>query len=427
MRNQLVPPSHTSLLRAALLTALTLLHSSAWSAPSKSSKRLEEVEAVASRLIGSMDSSAQARKDPEYRDVRMTHCKVQVLEGPESLLKEAVFLYVEQAMNLALDRPYRQRFMRLSPAPSGSGVVSSVHEPSEPQRFTGLCTRPEASRTLKASELGRVDCSVLLRKVGKDYVGETPAGGCPSTHMGSSYMTSKAVLREDGMDSWDQGFDGQGKQVWGARKGPYEFRRVTLAYAKDILGQGSAQQLARWLSGSWSTEAQAQRDGRYMGYVDNLCTFTLQGEQPTQELFMFLDKAAAAAPAKPFRQQTISLRAQPDGTIEYRVLNDVKERARYVDFCGRPLAERTIAASELGEYRCSLLFRKVGEAYVASTGPEGCPGKFAGSASATTTLVVYEDGLMLASTRAFDTEGRQVWGIAGGPFEMRRVREYPLH
>jgi hypothetical protein len=43
---------------------------------------------------------------------------------------------------------------------------------------------------------------------------------------GASYATSEVVLRDDGLDTWDRGFDDAGKQVWGATKGAYQFRRT---------------------------------------------------------------------------------------------------------------------------------------------------------------------------------------------------------
>jgi hypothetical protein len=228
-----------------------------------------------------------------------------------------------------------------------------------------------------------------------------------------------------GHDVWDQGWDAGGQQVWGARKGPYEFRRISIAHSKDFMGAASAEQLARWLSGQWTTAEQARRDGRYMGYVDNFCTVRVVGAQPQREIVLYLDKAPSAETSKPFRQQTVALRDRPDGGVEYRVYNDLKERSRFTGLCDRPAEARTVKPEDLGEYRCSMLFHKVGEVYVGATGPEGCPGKFANSSQSTTTIALYEDGLMLASTRAFDAEGRQVWGINGGPFEMRKVRTHP--
>jgi len=393
--------------------------------PASPARPPSPVEVVASRLEGALDSSAQARRDAEYKDVRMTHCRVRVTGEQEASRSPAVFLYVEQALSMMLDKPYRQRFLKLTPDASGQGVTSTVLEPAEQQRLIGLCTRPEAERVVKATDLGKSDCAVTLRKQGADYVGETRPGGCPSSHQGSTHVTSKVTLREDGMDSWDQGWDAGGQQVWGARKGPYEFRRISIARSKDFIGTASAEQLARWISGQWTTAAQAQRDGRYVGYVDNFCTVRVVGAQPQQEIVLYLDKAPSADTSKPFRQQTVALRDRPDGVVEYRVYNDLKERSRFTGLCDRPAEARTVKPEELGEYRCSLLFRKVGEVYVGATGPEGCPGKFANSAQSTTTIALYEDGLMLASTRAFDAEGRQVWGINGGPFEMRKLRPHP--
>jgi hypothetical protein len=41
---------------------------------------------------------------------------------------------------------------------------------------------------------------------------------------GASYATSKVTIEEGLIISWDQGFNEEDEQVWGAVKGGYEFR-----------------------------------------------------------------------------------------------------------------------------------------------------------------------------------------------------------
>jgi hypothetical protein len=37
------------------------------------------------------------------------------------------------------------------------------------------------------------------------------------------------MLTKDGMESWDQGWDAEGQQVWGATKGGYRFDKIKAA------------------------------------------------------------------------------------------------------------------------------------------------------------------------------------------------------
>ncbi|MFS7940324.1 putative chromophore lyase CpcT/CpeT [Helianthus anomalus] len=42
---------------------------------------------------------------------------------------------------------------------------------------------------------------------------------------GASYCTSElAVLKNNEIHTWDRGYDDDGKQVWGVKNGPYEFK-----------------------------------------------------------------------------------------------------------------------------------------------------------------------------------------------------------
>ncbi|MFM9057330.1 MAG: CpcT/CpeT family chromophore lyase, partial [Bacteroidota bacterium] len=55
------------------------------------------------------------------------------------------------------------------------------------------------------------------------YKGGTQGSSCPSDLRGAKYATSIITLKEVEMVSWDQGFDANGKQVWGSTNGGYVF------------------------------------------------------------------------------------------------------------------------------------------------------------------------------------------------------------
>jgi len=180
----------------------------------------QQAQAVAARLIGVMETSAQARVDPDAPNVRMTTCPVQLEDS------EGIFLYQEQALLQGLYRPYRQRFLRIAPSPDGKQVESKSFKPVDPQRWIGLCERPERDRTLQANDFSDTGCSVFLVLVDKTYIGKTQPEGCPTNFRGAVTITNTIFLHTTGMDTWDRGFDAQGNQVWGAQERPYEFRRL---------------------------------------------------------------------------------------------------------------------------------------------------------------------------------------------------------
>ena len=172
------------------------------------------------RLIGSFSSAAQAEADPEFFDVRlhMTPIWTSRTDGP--------WLYVEQAMATALDRPYRQRVYRLIDRGDGS-VESFVYELPNPRERIGAWSDPTRFDSDRPEALvPRAGCSIVLRRSGDAWVGSTHERDCESALRGASYATSEVVLRADGLETWDRGFDDAGRQVWGASKGPYRFRRT---------------------------------------------------------------------------------------------------------------------------------------------------------------------------------------------------------
>jgi hypothetical protein len=184
--------------------------------PTPSASAVPEVAAL---LTGSFSSGTQAKSDPEFFDVRlhMTPIWTSRADGP--------WLYVEQAMATALERPYRQRVYRLIDRGDGS-VESFVYELPNPRERVGAWSNPAVFDSDTPETLvPRAGCAMVLRRSGATWVGSTNERDCESSLRGASYATSEVVLRQDGLDTWDRGFDAGGKQVWGATKGAYQFRR----------------------------------------------------------------------------------------------------------------------------------------------------------------------------------------------------------
>lgn len=188
------------------------------------------VERVAALLTGVFSSAEQARVEPAYFEVRL------VVHPIWSERSDGPWLYVEQAMATALDRPYRQRVYHL--VADGEAVVSEVYELPDPARAVG-CFREEQplAELAPADLLRRAGCEIVLVPVGGDeFQGSTLGSACPSSLNGAAYATSQVVLRDGLLASWDRGFDAAGRQVWGATDGAYEFLREGDVAALAALG-----------------------------------------------------------------------------------------------------------------------------------------------------------------------------------------------
>jgi len=123
-----------------------------------------------------------------------------------------------------IDKPYRQRIYRLSEPKSGT-FESEVFTLPAPLRFAGKAQ--EIERLTPDSLTLREGCSVFLQRKGRNrFEGKTSEGTCPSDLRNAAYATSEVKLDRKKMCSWDRGYNKEGKQVWGATKGAYIFRRI---------------------------------------------------------------------------------------------------------------------------------------------------------------------------------------------------------
>ncbi|MBM3308183.1 MAG: chromophore lyase CpcT/CpeT [Candidatus Eisenbacteria bacterium] len=175
---------------------------------------------VAGLLAGSFSSRAQAEADSSYYDIRLEMAPIWA--GRD----DGRWLYVEQAVAGAEERPYRQRVYRVTD--DGAQVRSDVYVLPRPERFVGAWGRPDAFDALNPDSLSlREGCEVLLRpRADGSFEGGTEGRGCASDLRGAAYATSTVLLSPDGLVTWDRGFDESGEQVWGAVTGGYVFDRV---------------------------------------------------------------------------------------------------------------------------------------------------------------------------------------------------------
>ncbi|MDY7014054.1 MAG: chromophore lyase CpcT/CpeT [Cyanobacteriota bacterium] len=180
----------------------------------------QQVQAVVEHLVGVMDTSAQAEAQPDAPSARMTTCQVRVPDAEE------IFLYQEQALSRSLERPYRQRFLRVAPSAEGDAVESKTYSPLNPETWNGLCDRAPEERIVRGGDMEDRECSVFLVPANGMYIGETQTGGCATKVRGAVRITNTIFLHSAGMDTWDRGFDAEGNQVWGADGQGYEYRWV---------------------------------------------------------------------------------------------------------------------------------------------------------------------------------------------------------
>ncbi|MFM6955826.1 MAG: chromophore lyase CpcT/CpeT, partial [Ignavibacteria bacterium] len=170
-------------------------------------------------LIGEFSSKEQSLQDTTYLNIHLSMSRIWEED------KSAIWLYVEQAMDAKREKPYRQRVYKLN-HPGKDIFTSDIYTLKNQERFIGLQNDATKRNALTPDMIElKEGCTVSMKAMNGFYIGGTDADNCPSDLRGASYATTKIILKENILESWDQGFDKNGIQVWGATKGGYIFVR----------------------------------------------------------------------------------------------------------------------------------------------------------------------------------------------------------
>lgn len=176
-----------------------------------------ELENLVQLMKGKFSSEAQAKKDTSYYNISL------VMTPIWSNRTDGKWLYIEQALSSKLDKPYRQRVYHLQ-HPSKDIFTSDVYTLKDAMTFAGLQNDKIKMDKLTFDIINlKEGCTVTLSHHNNIYQGGTDGNKCPSDLRGAKYATTKILLKDGELDSWDQGFDANGKQVWGAIKSGYIF------------------------------------------------------------------------------------------------------------------------------------------------------------------------------------------------------------
>ena len=170
-------------------------------------------------MSGTFDSEEQAKNDTDFFKIHL-HMKPIWKDRTDGF-----WLYVEQAIASALNKPYRQRVYNVKVL-NDTTIISKVYTfYGTGQRFAGEWKKDNPLEKLTTDSLeDRKGCAIYLKKKSKgEFVGSTNKNDCESNLRGAKYATSKVSISEKLLVSWDQGFDANDKQIWGAVKGGYQF------------------------------------------------------------------------------------------------------------------------------------------------------------------------------------------------------------
>ncbi|MBU0755686.1 MAG: chromophore lyase CpcT/CpeT [Planctomycetes bacterium] len=186
------------------------------------SNEKNDLAMLAGWMTGSFSSQEQSIADPEFFDIRLQ------MKPIWTERQDGYWFYVEQAAASSLERPYRQRVYHVTQKDNDT-FESAVYEIQDPLRFAGAWNHPDLLAQLIPDLLiERPGASILMKKTkNNSFEGSTEGKNCQSNYGGASYATSRVKITCNEIYSWDQGFNDQDEQVWGAVKEGYLFKRVS--------------------------------------------------------------------------------------------------------------------------------------------------------------------------------------------------------
>nr|WP_294775649.1 chromophore lyase CpcT/CpeT [uncultured Flavobacterium sp.] len=204
--------------KALFYLAAMALFISCKSGQIQSFKNSSELQELVNVMQGHYSSEKQSKADEDYYNISLRMTPIWKTKGN--------YLFVEQAIFDKQDKPYRVRIYKVSQR--GEAFISEIYTLKDEKAWIGKWATPEAYDQLTEADIElKPGCEVVLKRTAKNrFEGATGDKTCPSELRGASWANSKVTVTETQILSWDQGFDKDGKQVWGATKGGYEFIKI---------------------------------------------------------------------------------------------------------------------------------------------------------------------------------------------------------
>lgn len=176
--------------------------------------------------------------------------------------------------------------------------------------------------------------------------------------------------------------------------------------------------LADWLTGSFSSAEQAERDENYFDIRIHAVRIWNDRDDGA---WIYLEQAAADSLDRPYRQRVYHVTRIADDLFESRVLA-LEEPLRYAGHWqeDQPLAELT-PGDLLIRDGCSVLLREIDStSFAGSTLGRLCTSNLRGARYATSEVEI-QAGSLTSWDRGYDAGGTQVWGAVDGPYVFDRV------
>lgn len=189
-----------------------------------------DVATLARWMAADFSNQAQAFENPPF----FAHIRVCMRPLPLDLLP-GVSLYVEQAYDYLLQKPYRVRVLELVAVDDHLEIKNYTLQ--QPESFHGAAREPNRLLELTADQLIELpNCNMIVHWSGHSFKGYVePGKACIVVREGrKTYLDSLFEIDDQAFISHDRGRDPQtDEHVWGALAGPFHFVRWA-SFANEV-------------------------------------------------------------------------------------------------------------------------------------------------------------------------------------------------
>lgn len=175
------------------------------------------------------------------------------------------------------------------------------------------------------------------------------------------------------------------------------------------------ERLARLLTGTFDSAAQAQQDPSYFAVSLKVCPIPLAAFGAH---VLYVEQALVGS--APYRQRMYVIEPGADEAEAVSVVYELADPGSVVGLCDGTASGTVGLADPIARPGCEVRVTWDGTSFSGGTTGQGCSSDLNGASYATSEVVIHEAGVS-SWDRGFDASGNQVWGAVDGPYRFDRT------
>ncbi|MDJ0532912.1 MAG: chromophore lyase CpcT/CpeT [Xenococcaceae cyanobacterium MO_207.B15] len=190
----------------------------------------QDIKTLARWMSADFSNQEQAYENPPF----FAHIRVCMRPLPPELLS-GISLFLEQAYDFMLDKPYRLRILKFSLVENH--IELENFKVKEEEKFFGASRAPEKLQELTPDLIEKMPgCDMTIEWTGSSFKGQIkPGKACIVERKGKiTYLDNSFEINHNKLISYDRGRDPETDElVWGSIAGPFHFQPIK-SFAEEI-------------------------------------------------------------------------------------------------------------------------------------------------------------------------------------------------